>query len=142
MNDDAPAEFLQLLLDACHDGRRAALRLAEHTEIEALRDFLYESAQQYRRAAEDIRTVWKYDVGPLAPLRRAPSGRIARIEGDVVSAWERAECETLTYFRDAYDARLPAPLAETVRRHYETAVTRLERLRHLQERLDQPTAAL
>jgi hypothetical protein len=133
MHDEFPAELLLPLLDACDDIDAGATRLAERTEIEALRSFLFESAEQYRRAAQDLRTVGRIDT-PRASVHR----QAIEVPGDatdVASTLERAECEALTYFRDAYDGNLPAPIAETVKRHYEAGVERLERLRALQTRL-------
>ena len=113
------------------------MQLAKQTEIGALRTFLHESARQYRRAADDIRTVGKLAAHRFASRRRIARGAAAE-DGDVAdvaATWERAECEALTYFRDAYDGRLPDEVAETVKRHFEVGVARLERLRRLQSRL-------
>lgn len=112
------------------------MRLAAQTGG-ALRTFLHESARQYRRAADDIRTVGKLDAYRFASRRRI--ARCATAEdadvADVAATWERAECEALTYFRDAYDGLLPDDVAQTVKRHFEVGVARLERLRKLQSRL-------
>lgn len=133
MDDETPAELLQQLLDACNQGTKGAIHLAERTEIEALRAFLHESAQQYRRAADDLRTVWKNGSSGGGSTDRRRDTEIGLVaDGDVVAFWERAECEALTYFRDAYDTPLPAPVADTVKRHFEAGVKRLERLRKLQ----------
>jgi hypothetical protein len=126
--------LLQQLLDACHDGRQGAMKLARRTHAEPLRALLEESARQYRSAVDDIRTVWRNDTqGDPRPARgrvRAHAVDAGGVE-DLAASWERAECEALTYFRDAYDGPLPAPIAEAVKRHYEAALSRLERLRKL-----------
>ena len=113
------------------------MQLAEQTGIAALRTFLLESARQYLRAADDIRTAGKLDANEFASRRRI--ARCAPADDaevtDVAASWERAECEALTYFRDAYDGLLPDEVAETVKRHFEAGVARLERLRKLQLRL-------
>ena len=135
MDSETPAELLQQLLDACDEGREGAIQLAERTEIEDLRSFLQESAQQYRRAADDIRTVWSGAAGEGASTEgRHELHFRASGDGDAVALWERTECEALTYFRDAYDTPLPPRLAATVKRHFEAGVSRLERLRKLQQR--------
>lgn len=128
-----PAELLQQLIEACNEGTQGAMDLARRTEIEPLRALLQESARQYRRAADEIRTVWQADEQVRRPRRRAPSF-MADAGDDPVATWERAECEALTYFRDAYDGPLPDRVAETVKRHFEAGVERLERLRALQSR--------
>jgi hypothetical protein len=133
MQDEAPVELLQQLLDACDEGKHEAIKLAEQTEIEALRAFLHESARQYRRAAEALCATGQVRA---APTRRAhvlddANARVA----DIAAIWERAECEVLTYFRDAYDTPLPDPVADAVKRHFEAGVNRLERFRKLQSRL-------
>jgi hypothetical protein len=140
---DEPSELLQpssvllqQLLDACHENNQGALQLAQLTEIEALRHFLQESARQYRRAAHDIRTVCQIDATRIAPGQRVPRFSTPDEGGaDVAANWERAECEALTYFRDAYDGPLTDRVAETVKRHFEVGVARLERLRKLQAQL-------
>lgn len=135
MNIETPEELLQQLLDACNEGREGAIHLAERTEIEDLRRLLQESAQQYRRAADDIRMVWNSHAGEAVMSDRRHEPRL-RVDdaGDAVALWERTECEALTYFRDAYDTPLPPRLAATVKRHFEAGVSRLERLRKLQAR--------
>jgi len=135
MDIETPEELLQQLLDACNEGREGAIHLAERTEIEDLRSLLRESAQQYRRAAEDIRMVWNTHAGEAVTPRGRHEPRLSLDDaGDAVALWERTECEALTYFRDAYDTPLPPPLAATVKRHFEAGVSRLERLRKLQAR--------
>lgn len=135
MNSETPEELLQQLLDACNEGREGAIHLAERTEIEDLRSLLRESAQQYRRAADDIRMVWNTDAGEaLTTDPRAERRFSVDDTSDAVALWERTECEALTYFRDAYDTPLPPRLAATVKRHFEAGVSRLERLRELQAR--------
>jgi hypothetical protein len=131
----APDEVAQQLLVACSGSRQGAIELAALTDDDALRDFLYDSAQQYRRAEDDLRMTLKDEAcePPVAASRRRRHVRPLH-GGDVAATWERAECETLACFRDAFDIRLPSPLAEAVRRHYEAAVKRLERLRRLQRR--------
>jgi hypothetical protein len=130
-----PAELLQQLIEACNEGTEGAMDLARRTEIEPLRAFLQESARQYRRAADEIRTVWKTDEPLRRSHHRSPSFASPMNDGDdPVATWERAECEALTYFRDAYDGPLPDGVAETVKRHFEAGVERLERLRALQSR--------
>jgi hypothetical protein len=131
VNEETIAELLEGLLVACNAGRRSALELAQGTDIEVpARDLLLESARQYRHAADDVRKAW--DGAAMASMggRRAAARRGAA--EDPLVAWERIECELLTYFRDAYDAPLPASIAEVVKRHYEAGVRRLERLRELQ----------
>lgn len=127
--------LLQQLLDACHDGTQGAMKLARRTHAEPLKALLEESARQYRSAADEISLVWKNDT----PEEVATRGR-ARAHGidagggdDIAASWERAECEALTYFRDAYDGTLPPRIAEAVKRHYEAGLSRLERLRRLRE---------
>ena len=134
MSDDTSAELLHRLLDACNEGNTGAMRLAQQTEVESIRIFLQESAQQYRRAADDLRTVLKTPIGARAPAaREARSGQDDIDEGDdIVARWERAECHALTYFRDAFDSELPSPAADAVKRHFEAGIDRLERLRKLQ----------
>jgi hypothetical protein len=136
MNLLAPDEVAQELLVACSGSRQGAIELAALTDDDVLRDFLYDSAQQYRRAEEDLRMTLKDELGE--PPATAAGRRRRHVRplhgGDISATWERAECETLACFRDAFDIRLPAPLAEAVRRHYEAAVKRLERLRRLQSR--------
>jgi len=133
MDNETSSELLQQLLAACNEGRAGALQLAQMTDIEALRAFLYESAQQYRRAADEIRKVCVHDTEgmALAIPRDKWSCEPTLTEDDVVASWERTECEALTYFRDAYDLPLPPALTEAVRRHLEAGVNRLERLRKL-----------
>ena len=136
MDNETPSELLQQLLAACNEGRDGAMQLAGKTDIEPLRAFLYESAQQYRRAAEDIRTVCMKDAAGIA-LEIARDNRSREpdpADDDVVDAWERTECAALTYFRDAYDLPLPPALADAVKRHLEAGVNRLERFRKLQAR--------
>ena len=107
-----------------------------------LRDFLYQSADQYRSAAEDLRSALKDDLGDPDDLGEPPL-RSARREGrfgmppddDIAASWERAECEALACFRDAFDMELPSQVTDAVRRHYREAVARLERLRRLRARL-------
>lgn len=107
------------------------MKLAQQAGAEPLKSMLEESAFQYLRAADEIRTLWRSDIPCEAADRSAaPAADDASAE-DIVASWERAECEALTYFRDAYDGELPAPLADTVRRHYEAGISRLERLRSL-----------
>lgn len=126
--------LLQQLVEACHDGRQGAMKLARRAHAEPLKAFLEESARQYRSAADEITHVWNNDTRD----DRMPRGR-ARIHGvddvrggeDIAACWEHAECEALTYFRDAYDGSLPPPIAEAVKRHYEAGLRRLERLRKL-----------
>ena len=134
MNSETPAELLQQLLDACNEGTQGAIHLAEQTEIEDLRALLQESAQQYRRAADELRSVCKSN-GTVAAVghRRAAWSEIAA-DGDALAFWERAECQALTYFRDAYDTPLPPHVSATVKRHFEAGIDRLERLRKLQTR--------
>jgi hypothetical protein len=138
MGNDSPAELLLQLLAACRKGNHGAMRLAERTEVEALRTFLHESALQYRRAEDDLRTVLSTDAGPdCAALRDRPDAEgpdhgDRGVHDDIVSAWEHTECSALTVFRDAYDAPLPSPLADAVKRHFEAGVCRLEQLRKLQ----------
>jgi hypothetical protein len=136
MGNDTPAELLRQLLAACHEGNHGAMRLAERTEVEALRIFLHESAQQYRRAADDLRTVLSTDAVPDFPPqlrdRSNAEGTDNGAHDDIVAAWEHTECSALTVFRDAYDAPLPSPLADKVKRHFEAGVCRLEQLRRLQ----------
>ncbi|MGZ8979121.1 MAG: hypothetical protein ACXW2D_00115 [Burkholderiaceae bacterium] len=112
------------------------MHLAERTEIEDLRHLLQECAQQYRNAADDIRMVWSADTGEAVNPDGGRHGLDLHVDdgGDAVALWERTECETLTYFRDAYDTTLPPRLAATVKRHFEAGVNRLERLRKLQGR--------
>lgn len=127
MDNDA---MLQQLLDACDAGRRDAMALARRTDSEALRALLRESALQYAHAADEIRAAWRGHPEP----RRRPERRGARAEApgeDLVALWEGIEGETLTYFRDAYDSMLSPELAETVRRHLEAGIRRLEQLRQL-----------
>lgn len=135
MDIETPEELLQQLLDACNEGREGAINLAERTEFEDLRSFLHESAREYHRAAEDIRMVWNTHAGEAVTSGGRHEPRFSVDDaGDAVALWERTECEALTYFRDAYDTPLPAPVAETVKRHLEAGVSRLERLRKLQAR--------
>lgn len=133
MNQETPAELLQQLLDACNETNAGAMRLAEQTEIEDLRSFLQESARQYRHAADEIRTALP-DADEVSPAQRRLVGRDRHEDDDVAAAWERTECQALTYFRDAYDAPLPSPVADLVKRHFEAGVFRLERFRKLQGR--------
>ena len=135
MNSETPAELLQQLLEACNEGREGAIHLAARTDSEGLRTLLHESAQQYRCAADDIRTVLSVDAdGPAhSEDRHEHEVRLQVDDGaDAVAVWERTECEALTYFRDAYDTPLPPQLAATVKRHLEAGISRLERLRKLQ----------
>jgi hypothetical protein len=126
--------LLQQLLDACRQGRQGAIRLARQARAEPLRSLLEESAQQYECAADEIRTMWNPEPRTGAPPG-PHGGRSEAVAGeDIAASWERAECEALTYFRDAYDGGLPEPLREAVRRHYEAGITRLERLRSMQAR--------
>lgn len=135
MNSETPAQLLQQLLDACDEGREGAIQLAERTDTEDLRSLLQESAQQYRRAADDIRTVWRAAaMEPVSTESRHEMHFRPPADGDAAALWERTECEALTYFRDAYDTPLPPRLADTVKRHFEAGVSRLERLRKLQQR--------
>lgn len=125
--------LLQQLLDACHDGRQGAMKLARRTHAEPLKALLEESARQYRSAADEIRTAWNNDArGADEPRDRHGVHAVDAAGGDDIAAsWERAECEALTYFRDAYDGALPPPIADAVKRHYEAGLSRLERLRKL-----------
>lgn len=139
MSNESPAELLHQLLAACHAGNHGAMRLAERTEVEPLRSFLHESALQYRRAADDLRTVLSTDAGPDLTARLRDRFNVEGAEcadrtahDDIVAAWEHTECSALTVFRDAYDAPLPSPLADAVKRHFEAGVCRLEQLRKLQ----------
>lgn len=134
MNSETPAELLQQLLDACNEGTQGAIHLAELTEIEDLRALLEESAQQYRRAADELRTVCTGN-GTVAEVdhRRDAEADIAP-DGDALAFWERAECNALTYFRDAYDTPLPPLVSAAVKRHFEAGIERLERLRKMQTR--------
>lgn len=125
--------LLQQLLDACHDGGQGAMKLARRTQAAPLKALLEESARQYRSAADEIRNVWKNDTRhDLEPRDRVGVDDVeARGGDDIAASWECAECEALTYFRDAYDGTLPPPLADAVKRHYEAGLDRLERLRKL-----------
>lgn len=127
--------LLQQLLDACHDGRQGAMKLARRTHAEPLKALLEESARQYRSAADEIRTVWNNDAhGAGEPRGLDRLQGIDAVSGeDIAASWELAECETLTYFRDAYDVALPPPVADAVKRHYEAGLSRLERLRKLRD---------
>ncbi len=134
MEHEATSELLQQLLAACNEGSKGAIELAGRTDILPLRDFLHESAQQYRRAAEEILSVLQAEApASLSDATMGAEGDPAH--DDIAARWERTDCEALTYFRDAYDTPLPAVLADTVKRHLEAGVTRLERLRKLQRRL-------
>jgi len=133
MDNETPSEVLQKLLAACSEGRDGAMQLARRTDVEILRAFLYESAQQYRRAADDIRTVCMKDAAGIA-LGTTRDHRLREpiaADDDVVASWERTECAALTCFRDAYDLPLPPALADAVKRHLEAGVNRLERFRKL-----------
>lgn len=131
MQHETSAELLQQLLEACDEGKQEAIELAERTEVEALRAFLHESARQYRRAAEDICATGQVRQRTAGDRSREVPAAGAVLD-DVASTWERAECEVLTYFRDAYDSELPDPVADAVKRHFEAGVTRLERFRKMQ----------
>ena len=135
MENITPAELLLRLLDACSDTEDDARRLAQSTKVESMKSFLHESAQQYRRAADDLGNALRDEVRVEPVAHRRPERRPAELDTDDVAAlWERAECDALTFFRDAYDTTLPADLADTVKRHYEAGIARLERLRKLQAR--------
>ena len=135
MEHEANSKLLQRLLAACNEGSQGAIRLAHRTDVAPLRDFLQESAQQYRRAADEILAALQKDGQPLTANGSAVQDSTVEHDEDIVASWERTDCEALTWFRDAYDTELPSMLADTVKRHLEAGVTRLERLRRLQRRL-------
>ncbi len=133
MDNETPDELLRLL-NACNDTTDDAMRLAQRTDAGALKSFLQESARQYRHAADELLSLLRDSAAATPELRRRAQ-RASEDSGtpqNVAELWERAECEALTCFRDAYDTSLPSPLADTVKRHYEAGVTRLERFRKLQ----------
>ena len=134
MDDTTPAEMLLRLLDACIESENGAVDLANQTDSRELRELLLQSARELHSAADDLRAALS-DVATAADVAPAPmhAAVVAPLDNDVVATWERAECDALACFRDAFDSNLPAPLVKTVRRHYEAAIVRLEKLRALQE---------
>jgi hypothetical protein len=135
MDDATPAEMLLRLLDACVNSENGAVDLAGQTDSRELQALLLQSARELRSAADDLRAALS-DVASAADMAPAPMYRaMPALEDDVATRWERTECDALACFRDAFDSDLPAPLVKTVRRHYEAAISRLERLRALQAHL-------
>lgn len=140
MENITPAELLLRLLNACSDTEDDARRLAQSTKVESMKSFLHESAQQYRRAADELGNALRREtpvetpVEPASHVRRHHRLVSSTDADDVAVLWELAECDALTFFRDAYDTTLPSALADTVKRHYEAGLARLERLRKLQAR--------
>lgn len=110
------------------------MTLARHVNAEPFRTLLEESARQYRCAVDEIGTAWKSDRRDEVAIDPARYGPEADDGDDLFACWERSECETLTYFRDAYDGELTEPLAGAVKRHYEAGITRLESLQRLKAR--------
>lgn len=134
MDDATPAEMLLRLLDACIESESGAVDLAHQTDSRELQALLLQSARELHSAADDLRAALS-DVASAADITPAATHRnaVERLADDVAATWERTECDALTCFRDAFDSNLPDPLVKTVRRHYEAAIARLERLRALQE---------
>jgi hypothetical protein len=132
MDDATPAEELLRLLDACIRSENGAAELASQTESRELRVFLLQSARELRAAADELRGALNHVSGGAAVVSAPARGASGPGGDDVAATWERAECDALACFRDAFDSNLPAPLVKTVRRHYEAGIARLERLRALQ----------
>jgi hypothetical protein len=134
MEDATPAEMLLRLLDACIESESGAIDLAQQTNSQELQALLLQSAHELRTAAAELRVALN-DVASAAETASAPvtarRGAEAPVAEDVAATWERAECDALACFRDAFDSDLPPPLVKTVRRHYEAGIARLERLRAL-----------
>lgn len=135
MDGDSGQRLLGQLLQACDDLSGRASRLAALTALDRDQRALFQQrAVQYRRAATEIRAMLTDD--PTRPTREVD--RLDTLPGtgveETLLAWESAESHGLTCFRDAYDARLPAPLAATIKRHFENGLAGYEQLRVLLDR--------
>jgi hypothetical protein len=136
---DTAHDLLAQLLQACDfTGQRATRLAAVPTLDDSLRSLLIARAVQYRRAAIEIGSMLD---GELArPLQRPrlmdEMAEVDAIDDEaVMSQWERAECYSLTCFRDAFDAGLPTPVSDVVKRHFERGLAGLAELRALQTRV-------
>ncbi len=133
MKNETPVELLQLLLDACRDVNEGASRLADSIESEPLQAFLRQRAIQYQQAADEIRSMLHGETQAAAAASSVSTPPLGDAD-DIVASWERAEGVTLIRFRDVYDAELPSPLAEPIKRHFETALQGMQQLRGLQSK--------
>jgi hypothetical protein len=133
MGGDSAHELLAQLVEVCEFIGERATQLAAVDGIDAsLRALLLTRSVQYGRAAAEIGPMVHRETTMPAHRRRrltALAEAAAADDDAVVACWERAECVALMCFRDAFDAGLPPPLAATVKKHFESALAGLDRLR-------------
>jgi hypothetical protein len=114
MGGDTAHELLAQLLqfvNSLASARRGWLRTRAGIDA-SLRALLITRAVQYRRAASEIGSDAQSRSRGLFSARDSwpkwPKSMLPMTKRSM-AYWERAECYTLTCFRDAFDAGLPAP---------------------------------